>query len=125
MYLDTPPLIMAQRRPSAISPHIVDGSDDGASEKTTYGQVNDKIYEKTPQQHLQPMGHLDHGEGCPYYEEKIELTEETAYGATGFAIPTWKKWAMISVIFVVQCSMNMNASLYGNAVEGMMEVRGL
>ena len=118
---------MAQRRPSAISPRFLDNFEDGAScsDETHCAQSYNKPYEKKSQQQLHAIDHIDHGEGCPYYQEKIELTEQTAYGVTGFAFPTWKKWAMISVIFIVQCSMNMNASLYGNAVDGLMEVRCL
>lgn len=119
---------------------MVDGSDDGAScsSATHYIQTSEKMYpekmyEKGPQHSIQPndhdrlrpMDHLDHGEGCPFWQEKIELTQERGYSSTGFAFPTWKKWGMISVIFIVQCSMNMNASLYGNAVDGMMEVRNV
>jgi MFS family permease len=47
------------------------------------------------------------------------ITEENAFYATGFAFPTWKKWATISVIFVVQLSMNWNAAVIGNAIRGM------
>lgn len=50
---------------------------------------------------------------------KVLLTEENAFEATGFAFPTWKKWATISVIFVVQLSMNFNASIIGNAIHGL------
>ena len=57
----------------------------------------------------------------PDFEDKHELTQEEAYDKTGFAYPTWKKWTIISVIFVIQCSMNLNASLYGNAVSGMIK----
>lgn len=51
--------------------------------------------------------------------DKIELRQEDAYTETAFAFPTWKKWSIITVIFVIQCSMNLNASLYGNAVTGL------
>lgn len=46
---------------------------------------------------------------------KIELKEEDCYDKMGFSFPTWKKWYILSVIFLVQVSMNLNASLYGNA----------
>lgn len=57
----------------------------------------------------------------PDFEDKIELTEDAAWDKTGFAYPSWKKWTIISVIFVIQCSMNLNASLYGNAVSGLIK----
>ena len=54
-------------------------------------------------------------------EDKIELTEEAAFDKTGFAYPRWKKWLVITVIFVIQSSMNFNASVYANAVNGFIE----
>ncbi|KAI4290012.1 MAG: hypothetical protein L6R35_000726 [Caloplaca aegaea] len=53
--------------------------------------------------------------------EKIELTEVDAYGQLGFCFTPFKKWLILSVIFVVQCSMNFNASVYGNATDGLIE----
>lgn len=52
---------------------------------------------------------------------KTELTEVDAYGKLGFCFSTPKKWLILSVIFIVQCSMNFNASAYGNATDGLME----
>ncbi|KAH9924560.1 major facilitator superfamily domain-containing protein [Fomitopsis serialis] len=43
------------------------------------------------------------------------LTEREAYDNLGFSFPTWKKWSILSVIFAIQVSMNLNASLYANA----------
>ncbi|KAL8918318.1 MAG: hypothetical protein Q9208_007405 [Pyrenodesmia sp. 3 TL-2023] len=54
-------------------------------------------------------------------EDKTELTEVDAYGELGFCFSTSKKWLILSIIFVVQCSMNFNASVYGNATSGLME----
>ena len=50
---------------------------------------------------------------------KIELEEDDCYDKLGFTFPTWKKWAILNVIFAVQSSMNFNASIYGNAVQPM------
>lgn len=47
---------------------------------------------------------------------RVLLTEEEAYPRLGFSFPTWKKWTILSVIFAIQCSMNLNSSLYANAV---------
>ena len=33
---------------------------------------------------------------------KIELTEHEAYDKLGFSYPTWKKWTILTVIFMVQ-----------------------
>ncbi|KAL8802379.1 MAG: hypothetical protein Q9182_003869 [Xanthomendoza sp. 2 TL-2023] len=57
----------------------------------------------------------------PGLNGKIELTEADAYDKLGFCYTTRKKWSVLSVIFVVQCSMNFNASVYGNAVDGLSE----
>lgn len=53
--------------------------------------------------------------------EKREITEDECYDQLGFSFPTWKKWTILSIIFVVQTSMNFNTSLYSNAVEGISE----
>ncbi|GAM87881.1 hypothetical protein ANO11243_059090 [Dothideomycetidae sp. 11243] len=50
---------------------------------------------------------------------RVELKEEDAYEKLGFSFPTYKKWTILTVIFVVQCSMNFNASVYANAVDDL------
>ncbi|KAL4754686.1 hypothetical protein BDW72DRAFT_189978 [Aspergillus terricola var. indicus] len=57
--------------------------------------------------------------------EKIELTEDDCYDQLGYAWPSWKKWTVISVIFLVQTSMNFNTSLYSNALVGISEEFGV
>ena len=52
----------------------------------------------------------------PRTDGKHILTENDAWECTGFAFPTWKKWAVLSVIFTVQMSMNFNTSVYPSAV---------
>lgn len=47
------------------------------------------------------------------------LTEEAGYKHTGFSFPDWKKWAILTTIFLVQLSMNWNAAIYGNAIPGL------
>lgn len=56
---------------------------------------------------------------------KQELTEDECYDKLGFCFPTWKKWVIISVIFVVQMSMNFNTGVYASAVTGMTEEFGI
>ncbi|KAK9428196.1 MFS general substrate transporter [Lipomyces doorenjongii] len=56
---------------------------------------------------------------------KIVLTEESCYEELGFCFPTWKKWMIISVIFLVQLSMNFNTSLYSNGLRGISEEFGV
>ncbi|KAL8721885.1 MAG: hypothetical protein Q9225_001521 [Loekoesia sp. 1 TL-2023] len=57
----------------------------------------------------------------PRADGKIELTEVDAYDKLGFTYLPFQKWLILSVVFVVQCSMNFNASVYGNATEGLVE----
>ena len=57
--------------------------------------------------------------------DKIEITEADCYDELGFSYPTWKKWMILTVIFLVQVSMNFNTSLYGNAVSGISEEFGV
>lgn len=52
---------------------------------------------------------------------KIELTEADCYDKLGFTFSTAKKWRIISIIFLVQTSMNFNTSLYSNALQGISE----
>jgi hypothetical protein len=53
--------------------------------------------------------------------DRYELTEEDCYDELGFSFPTWKKWTILSVVFMVQVSMNFNTSLYSNAIPGISE----
>ncbi|KAI9813677.1 MAG: hypothetical protein M1827_003748 [Pycnora praestabilis] len=50
---------------------------------------------------------------------RIEITEEDCYDELGYCFPSWKKWMILSIIFLVQVSMNFNTSLYSNAVKGI------
>lgn len=50
---------------------------------------------------------------------RLILSEEAGYGSLGFNFPTWKKWAVLTSIFVVQITMNFNAAIYANAVPGI------
>ncbi|OCF33374.1 multidrug transporter [Kwoniella heveanensis CBS 569] len=49
------------------------------------------------------------------------LQEEDAPEALGYAWSTRKKWTTLSVIFIVQCSMNFNASIYANGIGFLQE----
>jgi MFS family permease len=47
---------------------------------------------------------------------KIVIREGDVYDKLGFSYPWWKKWTILSVIFLVQVSMNWNASFYADVV---------
>ncbi|KAK1148584.1 hypothetical protein N8T08_009592 [Aspergillus melleus] len=57
--------------------------------------------------------------------DKIVLTEDDCYEELGFCFPSWKKWTIITIIFLVQVSMNFNTSLYSNALGGISEEFGV
>lgn len=50
-----------------------------------------------------------------------ELTENDAWDRLGYVWPAWKKWLILSVIFIVQMSMNFNTAIYPNAVKQISE----
>ncbi|KAF5862877.1 hypothetical protein ETB97_011018 [Aspergillus alliaceus] len=52
---------------------------------------------------------------------KRELTEDDCYEKLGFCFPWYKKWAILTVVFTVQMSMNFNSSVYPNAVTPLSE----
>jgi len=52
-------------------------------------------------------GHTEKGE---------ELKEWQCYDKLGYSYPSYKKWAIISVVFMVQLSMNWNASFYASSI---------
>ncbi|MCJ1421188.1 hypothetical protein MMC32_007550 [Xylographa parallela] len=61
----------------------------------------------------------------PAVPGKIELTEEDCYDELGFSFPTWRKWMILTIIFLVQTSMNFNTSLYSNALGGISSEFGV
>lgn len=65
-------------------------------------------------------------EGSPVREDgKYELTESDAWEVTGYSFPTWRKWQILGVVFLIQISMNLNASMYANAVTGITKKFGV
>ncbi|PLB48144.1 MFS general substrate transporter [Aspergillus steynii IBT 23096] len=57
--------------------------------------------------------------------DRIVLTEDDCYEELGFCFPSWKKWTILTIIFLVQVSMNFNTSLYSNALGGISEEFGV
>ena len=45
-----------------------------------------------------------------------ELHEHDCYSKLGFSYPKWKKWGILTVVFLVQVSMNFNAGFYASGV---------
>ena len=42
---------------------------------------------------------------------KIEIGEHENYDKPGFSFPEWKKWVILTIISLVQVSMNFNTSV--------------
>ncbi|KAH8593890.1 major facilitator superfamily domain-containing protein [Bisporella sp. PMI_857] len=78
----------------------------------------------------QVVGNYDDGADLPDADkvgtnDKIEITEEDCYDELGYSFPSSKKWTILTIIFLVQVSMNFNTSLYSNAVPGISEEFGV
>lgn len=58
--------------------------------------------------------------GVPRVLKRRECAHLLAY-----AWPAYKKWSVLSVIFIIQVSMNFNAAVYGNANQGISEQFGV
>lgn len=88
----------------------------------------DSIDPKPEQQHVEGVSHEDltgledpDRRGVGHGASRPELRGEDAYSHLGYAYPTWKKWFILSVMFVIQISINLNASLYANAVDAISQ----
>lgn len=46
-------------------------------------------------------------------------SEDDCCDKLGFSFPTWKKWTILTIIFLVQVSMNFSISLYANVTGGI------
>ena len=82
--------------------------------------------EKVSSEHDQHQnnGSASHAESVGK-EDKQELKEGDAYDKLGYSFPTWKKWMILSVMFYIQISMNLNASLYANGVKAISKKFGI
>jgi len=88
-------------------------SDHGSD--TTFGGntvIGPTVNQTVGNRELNRKGKADH-------QGKREITEEECEGELGFAYPSWKKWYILTVIFLVQTSMNFNTSLYSNGIGGI------
>lgn len=53
--------------------------------------------------------------------DKPVLKEKDVYDKLGYSYKTWKKWFILTIMFLIQISINLNASLYANAVDAVSE----
>ncbi|KAM3084118.1 hypothetical protein ACMFMF_001476 [Clarireedia jacksonii] len=100
--------------------------DSETSSATKAGEISDHEanHENVENAATNPLPHSSHHAHWPSNEpkasdEKIEIREEDCWDKLGYSFPTWKKWGILSVIFLVQVSMNFNTSLYSNAIGGI------
>ena len=63
---------------------------------------------------------------CPAASDnRIPITEEDCAGELGYDYSPLKKYLILSVVFLVQVSMNLNAALYSNGQRGMSQEFGI
>jgi hypothetical protein len=43
---------------------------------------------------------------------RFVLQDTDAWEVLGYSFPTWRKWQILGVVFLIQISMNLNASMY-------------
>ncbi|KAK3943293.1 putative MFS transporter [Diplogelasinospora grovesii] len=112
------------------------GSNDEKTQQEGSAEESDRSSENRPgilpEENVLPKPHGgDTAQGASEKEKgvrndgKIELKEQDAWEELGFAFPTWKKWMILTVIFLVQTSMNFNTSLYSNGLGGISEQFGV
>lgn len=53
------------------------------------------------------------------------ITEEECSHLIGYGWPSWKKWMLLTAIFIVQVQMNFNTSVYPNAIGPVSEHFGV
>lgn len=72
---------------------------------------------------MEKQAELPPVETLPEHEDtgKIKLPAAYCWETIACAFPSRKKWRILTVIFIVQTSMNFNASIYGNAVGALVE----
>lgn len=96
----------------------------GGAEKKSAGSDNARNHTENPTDYAANVADKEHYEKYGTYD-RYEITEEDCYDELGFSFPTWKKWTILSIIFLVQVSMNFNTSLYSNAIGGISEEFGV
>lgn len=112
-----------QIQPVVHDPETVHNNEQTLQEKKDSSELGNE-------QHENPTHVATHNDDRGHYEkfgtyDRYEMTEEDCYDELGFSFPEWKKWMILSVVFLVQVSMNFNTSLYSNAVGGISEEFGV
>ncbi|KAK2609975.1 hypothetical protein N8I77_003439 [Diaporthe amygdali] len=96
---------------------------DAQQETSLSGSGSEKAVIDEKGDHSSPSNHNDNGTVVP--GAKRELTARECESELAFAYPESKKWWILTVIFLVQTSMNFNTSLYSNGLGGISEEFGV
>lgn len=70
-------------------------------------------YGKTTQEMIE---HRANHPGIIHQDDRRQIREIDCYDKLGFSLPWHKKWTILAVTFIVQVSMNFNASVYPNVI---------
>jgi hypothetical protein len=113
----------AEVKPEIHDPETIHNNEAALTEKKDSSEHGNELREN-------PAGVATNDDDRAHYEkygtyDRYEMTEEDCYDELGFSFPEWKKWMILSVVFLVQVSMNFNTSLYSNAVGGISEEFGV
>jgi hypothetical protein len=114
----------AEVAPKIHDPHTVGHHEAVDSEKKDSSSDLDNQHVENPSANARNDADRAHFEKYGTYD-KYEITEEDCYEELGFSFPSWKKWMILSIIFLVQVSMNFNTSLYSNAIGGISKEFGV
>ena len=49
------------------------------------------------------------------------LQDNDAWEVLGYSFPKWRKWQILCVVFAIQISINLNASIYSHGVSAIAE----
>jgi hypothetical protein len=109
----------AEFKPQIRGVDTVNKNEAGDAEKKSASN-GERDHAENPTDHAITVADKEHYEKYGTYD-RYEITEEDCYDELGFCFPTWKKWTILSIVFMVQVSMNFNTSLYSNAVTGISE----
>jgi hypothetical protein len=114
----------AEVAPKIHDPNTVGHHEAVDSEKKDSSSDLDNQHVENPSANARNDADRAHFEKYGTYD-KYEITEEDCYEELGFSFPSWKKWMILSIIFLVQVSMNFNTSLYSNAIGGISKEFGV
>ncbi len=99
--------------------HEAEDSSKHVSEDSSFpsakGEEGNPMKEEKPASEVEPSSEVQPPRK-PREDGKIELSDDDCYEELGFSFSTFKKWLIISVIFIVQVSMNFNTSVYANNI---------